>query len=136
MNSKTIVFLLIIVLLGSFVESKMKVKKSHSKLSKSKAVSKTFLKQVVNTTSNQAFCFLNSNGTVYDLNPLHNSTKDYSIRGLDYLVNFNVCKNALTQCKNRTASVIWNGDLTKSDNCIVLAGPNNVVSKWSLLSNN
>ena len=100
MKTRTILFLAILVLIGSFVESKMKAKKTHSKATKAKTKIKSFLKQVTNVTTSQAFCFLNSNGTVYDLNPLYNKTQDYSIKNLDNIVNFNVCKNAETKCKN------------------------------------
>jgi hypothetical protein len=98
---------------------------------------KTFLKEIVSSSANQAFCFLNNNGTVFDLNPLTNSTVDYSIHGLSYTVNFNICKNALNKCGNKTSIVTYQNKIHLdgiADECIALSGAEAVVSKWTVLS--
>ena len=120
--NKTVLFLIAVLVFCSINSSKMKGKK---------LVSKLFLEAVVNTTTSQVFCFLNSNGTVYDLNKIH-SDKDYSISGIDYKVNFNVCKNPLSQCPNSTTSMVT--FLGPNNQCVRLAGPDRVVSDWSILS--
>jgi hypothetical protein len=122
MFKKTVLFLIAILFICSVDSSKMKVKKLATKL---------FLEAVVNTTTSQVFCFLNSNGTVYDLNKIH-SDSDYSISGADYKLNFNVCKNPQSQCPNSTSMVTFKGP---NDQCVKLAGPDRVVSDWSILSN-
>jgi hypothetical protein len=92
--------------------------------------------QINETTASQAFCYLNSNGTIYDLNPLYGKTADYNISGATYQVDFNVCKNALNKCGNKTSFFKYtakvNGKL--SDSCVSLAGPATVVSNWAVIS--
>ena len=101
--------------------------------SKLKSSSKTFLREIVEEITSEAFCFLNLNGAVYNLNSLKNSTADYQIASDNYTVNFNICKNAITACGNKTSYVTWS-DIKNPQDCSALAGPELVVSKWSILS--
>ena len=102
-----------------------------AKLKSSKENTKLFLKQIVNSTTSQAFCFLNSNGTVYDLNKVYNSN-DYVIQGGNYKVNLNVCHNPKTQCANKTSSMVtYQGP---DGECYRLAGSDLVVSDWTISS--
>ena len=119
--NKTIYFLIAILFISSVYGAKLKNTKLNTQL---------FLQDMVNTSSSQAFCFLNSNGTVYDLNKIYNAT-DYVINGADYKVNFNVCHNPKSQCSNKTSMVTYLGP---NNQCVRLAGPDLVVSKWSILS--
>ncbi len=121
--NKTIYFLIVILFISSAYGAKLKNNKLHTQL---------FLQDVVNSSSSQAFCFLNSNGTVYDLNKIYNST-DYVINGAGYNVNFNVCHNPKTQCSNSTSMVTYQG---ANNQCVRLAGPDLVVSTWSISSIN
>lgn len=121
MFSKTILFLVAMMFLSFAFSSKMKNKKLNSNL---------FLKEVVNTSASQAFCFVNNNGTVFDLNKVY-SKSDYLINGGNYKVNFNVCRSPQVQCPNQTSMVTYTGE---NNQCIRLAGPDRVVSKFSILS--
>jgi hypothetical protein len=122
MCSKNSVIFLTLILLFSFTLT-----------SKLKSSSKTFLREIVEEVTSEAFCFLNHNGTVYNLNSLKNSTADYKIASDNYVVNFNICKNAINACGNKTSYATWR-DITNPQDCSSLAGPELVVSKWSILS--
>lgn len=97
------------------------------------SLSKLRLKAVITSNATNAFCFVNQNGTVYDLNPLYNYTKDYRITGLDYTIDFNICKQALNQCKNRSSLMTYRSTVNPSE-CISLSGNTTVVSQWTFTS--
>ena len=122
MLNKTILFLIAIVFFSSVLASKMKNKKLNSQM---------FLREIKNSSASQAFCFINNNGTVYDLNKVYNST-DYQIKGGNYKVDFNVCRSPQVQCPNQTSMVTYTD---VNNQCIRLAGPDRVVSSFSILSN-
>ena len=129
-NRKNILFLTLLVLTslisGLKTNTDLKVK--------NKLRTQLFLQEITTQTASQAFCFLNNNGTVFDINPLHNKTKDYNISGADYTLNFNVCKNANSKCGNRTSLVSWRSNSTGTEECVLLAGAESVVSKWAIIS--
>jgi hypothetical protein len=124
--SKSIIFLTLLLFFSSIYAAKMKLDL--------KLESRTFLREVITQSAAGAFCFLNSNGTVYDLRPLKNSQKDYTIsQGNSSQVNFNMCRNALQKCGNNTGMVMWS-NIQNSNDCKALAGGETVVSKWAILS--
>ena len=90
-------------------------------------------KEIHTTKVIEAFCFLNSNGTVYDLNPLYNATTDYTRKDKNSTMYFNFCKQAHTQCKskNTTSLAIL---IDEKDNCYSLGGSKSSLSKWNILS--
>jgi len=134
MNSKRSFYIEIIVVLCLFIESKMMVAKSNSLIEK-EFVFKSFLGEVGNSSTSSDLCVLyNHRNQSYDLNYLYNSTMDYSERDYNFLVNFNFCKNTFSQCKNKTASVIWIGELQGvADNCVVISGENTQETKWGII---
>lgn len=81
----------------------------------------------------EAFCFLNSNGTVFDINPLYDSLKDYQMTDDNYTLYFNFCQQAHNQCtkKNTTALAVLKDN--KGD-CYSLGGSKNSLSKWNIIS--
>merc|ERR1712032_540311 len=90
------------------------------------------LTEIQKSKAIEAFCFLNSNGTVYDLNPLHNKTKDYTSKDKKYTMHYNFCQKAHTQCKekNTTALAVLVENENPS-NCYSLGGSKSTMSKWS-----
>ncbi len=78
------------------------------------------------------FCFINTNGTVYDLNGLKNDDNDYKIETAGGIVYFNVCRNAIISCKGNSGAVTYNSNLL-GDNCLQLAGNNTVSSSFYLI---
>merc|ERR1712032_993853 len=132
MSKNQIVYIVIMtILLFVFnTESRSKFLKRNLNI---KSDSLLQLTEIQKTKAIEAFCFLNSNGTVYDLNPLHNKTKDYLSEGKDYTMHYNFCEKAHTQCesKNTTALavIIDNTDPTK---CYSLGGSKSTMSKWSI----
>lgn len=135
MNTNTIFFLISLVLLSS----------AFGKLKTSLKLN-TFVKDTTNTTSVSAFCFLNDNGAVYNLNPAYNSTADYSqVSAINNNVtnnnmtttnslSLNVCHNPKTQCSNSTGMVTYTTQTGNVNQCVRLAGSDLVVSKWTILS--
>jgi hypothetical protein len=92
-------------------------------------------KEIKETSALEALCFLNTNGTVYDLNPLYNSTKDYSLQDARYTMYYNFCQKSLTQCKekNTTAFAVM-VDKVNPANCYSLGGEKSTMSGWKILS--
>lgn len=92
--------------------------------------------EVIKSNAYEAFCFLNVNSTVYDLNSLNIPTHDYNMTDGKYSMYFNFCKKAVTQCdkKNTTALAVMtsNGD---KDICFSLGGSTSTLSKWNFISN-
>jgi hypothetical protein len=76
-----------------------------------------------------AYCYINDNGVVYDLNSLQNENIDYRIDNVEGSFNFNFCKNAVHHCQN-----VPNGGMaffTKrgTSNCYQLAGTYSNISR-------
>jgi hypothetical protein len=92
---------------------------------------KSLSKELIEQTARSAFCFINNNGTVYDLNPLSNTQSDYTIVGPDYAIDFNICKKAISQCTNKTSLITYSNTLMNE--CISLSGSATVVSKWKVI---
>lgn len=90
-------------------------------------------KEIYKSKVLEAFCFLNSDGRVFDLNPLYNETNDYIEEDGNYTMYFNFCRDAHMQCekKNTTALAIVKD---KEGNCHSLGGSNNTLSKWNVIS--
>jgi len=86
---------------------------------------------VISQQTVAAYCFLNSNGTVYDLNPLHTTNMDYNVTYLNKdTLNVNFCGAAVNNCPNRTAlSTYWTA-LTNS--CIALTGDATLFSNYTI----
>jgi hypothetical protein len=94
---------------------------------------KTNLKSKQNgvSESTSVFCLLNNNGTIYDLNPLHNELTDYSVETAESSKMYmNFCKNSLNSCTNKTGLITYK----KGEECLQLAGPEDEFSKWAILS--
>jgi hypothetical protein len=91
--------------------------------------------EIKETSAIEGLCFLNSNGTVYDLNPLYNSTIDYTSKDDKYTMHYNFCQKAKTQCtqKNTTAFAVI-VDNKNPSNCYSLGGEKSTLSNWKILS--
>jgi hypothetical protein len=125
---KSILFLSLLVIFSSVYSAKLK--------SELGVNSRTFLKEIVTKAAAGAFCFLNSNGTVYDLRPMKDSKADYTIpNGNSSQVDFNVCRNTINQCGNKTSMVLWTNKQNTKD-CLALAGGEMVVSQWAIMCKN
>lgn len=85
------------------------------------------------TEAIDAFCFLNQNGVVYDLNPI-STTKDYTLPTLAGNLNFNVCANMNTPCPNSVGIASFNfKNALGTDECVQVAGTSSVSSKFYLI---
>lgn len=84
-----------------------------------------------------AFCFINHNGTVYDLNPLKNNYNDYKLNVLTGTLDFNICRNALNSCTGKTGMISYTENLpTSNNNCVELSGNATVTSSFTLIQQN
>ena len=92
--------------------------------------------EIIKSNAYEAFCFLNVNGTVYDLNTLNIPKYDYNSTDGKYTMYFNFCKKALTQCenKNTTALAVMTSNADKNV-CFSLGGSTSTLSKWNFVSN-
>lgn len=95
------------------------------------------LKEIIDTPATQAFCYVTSNGTFFDLNPLYNKTKDYSIinKSKNYTVNFNICNNAVTQCRNKSSLIVYTPN-NQPDQCVSLSGAADIIAQYKVISKN
>lgn len=81
-----------------------------------------------------AFCFINNNGTVYDLNDLTNDEADYTVATNTGKINFNICRNALNSCAGEKNIASWVSNLDPN-NCVSVAGNQTVTSEFTLIEN-
>lgn len=91
--------------------------------------------EVIKSNAYEAFCFLNVNGTVYDLNSLKLKTSDYNSTDGKYTMYFNFCQKSITQCekKNTTALAVMASNADKNV-CFSLGGSTSTLSKWNFVS--
>jgi hypothetical protein len=92
----------------------------------------SFLKtrEILEISGTTAFCYLNANGTVYNLNPLHKDDSDYEItQGLDK-VYLNFCGDSTVSCEGKYGMITYQ----KGDICYELSGNETVVSDFLVLS--
>lgn len=91
--------------------------------------------EIIKTNAYEAFCFLNVNGTVYDLNSLNVPNYDYNFTDGRYTVYYNFCNQAKTQCnqKNTTALAVMTSNVDKNV-CYALGGSTSTLSKWNFIS--
>lgn len=92
--------------------------------------------EIIKSNAYEAYCFLNVNGTVYDLNSLNIPNYDYNSTDGKYSIYFNFCKKAVQQCgkKNTTALAVMASDADKNI-CYSLGGSGSTLSKWNFVSN-
>lgn len=85
-------------------------------------------------TKKSAFCYLNDNGIIYDLNALHNTNIDYRIDTVEGTFNFNFCKNAIHSCTNKPEDAGL-GFFTDALNmqCYKVAGSSTVSNKYDII---
>jgi len=79
-----------------------------------------------------AFCFLNNNGTVYDLNDLSNDEADYRVKTITGFIDFNMCRNALNPCNDKSGMVSYTSSL-QGDKCVQIAGNSTISSKFFIV---
>lgn len=74
-----------------------------------------------------AFCFINNNGVVYDLNILK-SEIDYKVETLSGFISFNFCRDQVNPCKDQKGIASFTSSKLGTD-CLQIAGSNTVSSK-------
>jgi hypothetical protein len=81
----------------------------------------------------EAFCYLNANGTVYNLNPLHKEDNDYEFPAglLDAKLYVNFCGDSLISCTPEKKGMVT---YKNGDQCIDLSGDQTIVSQWTVTS--
>jgi hypothetical protein len=94
------------------------------------------------TSEIEAYCFVNLNGIVYDLNPLYDSTSDYYFKSIEGKNNFyfNFCKYGTSKCKKDNSYIMVSHDTkienNTSNDCSILSGTNYAnYPKWTIISN-
>jgi len=92
--------------------------------------------EIVKSNAFEAFCFLNVNGTVYDLNSLNMPKEDYQATDGKYTMYYNFCGQSHNQCtqKNTTALAVMTSNADKNV-CYSLGGSKATLSKWNFVSN-
>lgn len=77
-----------------------------------------------------SICFINKNGTVFDLTQIKNKNEDYRVDTQTETVFFSLCQNQFQPCQNKagTASVV-----TKDGKCFQIAGENTASNELYLL---
>jgi hypothetical protein len=89
---------------------------------------------VITTQTLGAYCFLNSNGTVYDLNPIRRGDSDFNrtFSNNDRLT-VNMCSKANYNCVNRTALATYR---TFTNQCIALSGDEKAFTNYTISCKN
>ena len=120
------------------VASTSKIEVNDAKASDSASISQPIVNETVKvevlkassenkTQVADAFCFINNNGVVYDLNALK-SDIDYKVETLSGFINFNFCRDQVNPCKDQTGIASFTSSKLGTD-CIQIAGSNTVSSK-------
>jgi hypothetical protein len=86
------------------------------------------------TNKKSAFCYINDNGIIYDLNSLHNSNIDYRIDTVEGTFSFNFCKNAIHSCTNKAGDEGLGFFTDALDmQCYKVAGPSTFSNKYDII---
>lgn len=87
----------------------------------------------INKNVTQAYCFLNNEGTVYDLMELYD-LEDYVYEGKNNTYILNFCKFTTNKCRKDNAFIISHNTLDERD-CHLMSGTNPTLpSKWTIIS--
>ena len=124
--------LLVIVYSSSLNSRKMKLRQDSSTESGAVETQTTIVPQKVvgeEVPLVDAFCFINTNGTVYDLNDLKSDNADYKIKTISGYIDFNICRNALNPCADKTGMASYTRTIT-GENCVQIAGNSSVSSSF------
>ncbi len=82
----------------------------------------------------EVYCFLNNEGTVYDLLPLYD-LEDYIFEGHNNTYILNFCKFTTNKCRKDNTFIISHSSLDEHD-CHLMTGTNPTLpSKWTIVSN-
>lgn len=84
-----------------------------------------------------AFCFINDDGIVFDLNSLENTNEDYTVNTGKGIVNFNFCKNTVNKCDNSSSGMaFYNSQNSESEliekKCFKMAGEYAFSSRYGI----
>jgi len=122
-------YLISLLLLSNILSSNKNFLKSNSNTTNT-TNSNPLTQNVTESSAFQAYCFINNNGIVYDLNPLYNSLSDYKTQAKDGgMLNFNICKNASITCKNKTGLVVY----SSNNDCQIIAGSDSSASNMNVI---
>jgi hypothetical protein len=95
---------------------------------------KTELSPRFSKNQTEAFCFLNDQGTVYDLLTLYDA-EDYTFESHNTTYIMNFCKFTTSKCRKDNTFVIGQHKQDEQD-CHLLTGTNPTLpSKWMIISN-
>jgi len=89
---------------------------------------------IITTNTLGAYCFLNDNGIVYDLNSLNRKNDDYNktFTNKDFL-SVNLCSRANNNCPNKTALATY---YLANNQCISLSGDEKAFSNYTISYDN
>lgn len=78
-----------------------------------------------------AFCFINQNGVVFDLNPI-STDKDYDSQSATGSFDFNVCNNMNTPCPDKKGIAAFRP--VGGNDCVQIAGDSTVSSNFRIIT--
>jgi hypothetical protein len=87
----------------------------------------------------EAYCFVNLDGTVYDLNKLYDPNADYFFKANSKSYYFNFCKFGVSKCKKDNTYIIASNQNSliknQTNDCTLLSGTNyQTLPKWRINS--
>ena len=92
---------------------------------------------ILNLETVSAYCFINANGTIFDLNPLYKQTDDYNVTFPNNNVfpnndtlSINICRKANKNCPNKNALATY--IIGQNRECIALSGDENTFLKYQI----
>ena len=131
MSLKSLIFILIHIVFYFSLSNCSMLKKSNNKL-----IAREM--DIIKSNEYEAYCFLNINGTVYDLNSLYNPKNNYNfvdITNNNFIISFNFCKQSILQCKKKnTSALVIMSSKTDPNECYSLGGSATTVSRWTIVS--
>ena len=87
-------------------------------------------KAIITSETVGAYCFINDNGIIYDLNPLRANDHDYNrtLTNKEFLA-VNICGKANKNCVNKTALATYT---LANNQCVSLSGDQNLFIQYRI----
>jgi hypothetical protein len=90
-------------------------------------------KAIITSDTVGAYCFINDNGIIYDLNTLRVNDKDYNRTfSNNDLLAVNMCGKANKNCANKTALATYT---SANNQCLTLSGDQNTFIQYRISCN-
>ena len=136
MSLKSFAFILFLLNFSMILSNNNNFLKNNIQFSPILAQLQLLTTAVIETPGVAAYCFINSNGTVYNLNALTRKSDDYNRTLLNGdTLQLNMCSKAVSNCPNKTALATYKTKsvINTTGQCTSLSGDETTFANWTIL---